>query len=50
MTARPSQQDFENCGTWRTMSPPAQSVSEGIISAKDSYFLHISRMTISATF
>jgi hypothetical protein len=45
MTVQPSQQDYENCGTRLTTSQPAPNDSEGIISAKDSIFLYISRIT-----
>jgi hypothetical protein len=44
------QQDYVNCRTRLTMSQPAPSVSAGILSAKDRFFLYISRMTISATY
>jgi hypothetical protein len=46
----PSPYENENCGTRQTMSPPAPSVSEGILSARDRFFLTISRITISATY
>jgi|WetSurMetagenome_2_1015567.scaffolds.fasta_scaffold465589_2 hypothetical protein len=50
MSGRLAQQDDENCDTRLSMSQPAPSVSEGILSANDRFFLYRSRITISATY